>query len=211
LCVLFFKQKTAYEVTYGDWSSDVCSSDLSELDDFVNEPHAAICVEHRGQLILNMVAEESRGAREVSAQLSHENPDNLLRDLKHLQTLELPRRHEVQLRDLHPDSLRRVLIKAYERQPEDFETLLGTPGVGPAAIRALSLISELVHGVAPSFRDPARFSFAHGGKDGTPFPVNRKVYDHSIEYLRKAVEASRLEHTEKTAAFKRLAGLQQDP
>lgn len=181
------------------------------VSDFVNEPHSAICSEQRGQLTLNLVAKESDPARSVTAEIAHdENPDKLVGELKKLQTLNLPKRHEVMVQDLHPDSLRRVLIKAYEGQPENFEQLLGTEGVGPAAIRALSLISELVYGVPPSFRDPAKFSFAHGGKDGTPFPVDRKTYDQSIEVLRKAVRASKLGQTEETSAFRRLAAFEKE-
>jgi len=107
-------------------------------------------------------------------------------------------------RDLHPDSLSRILLSTYERQPQDFEQLLGLQGVGPKTIRALSLISELVHGVAPSYRDPARYSFAHGGKDGIPYPVDRKTYDQSIELLRKAVNKTKLGIREKNEALGRL-------
>jgi uncharacterized protein len=73
--------------------------------------------------------------------------------------------------------LEKILLKTYERAPEDFETLLGIEGVGPKTLRALALASELVHGTPATMCDPARFSFAHGGKDGTPFPVDRLTYD----------------------------------
>ncbi len=89
-------------------------------------------------------------------------------------------------------------------QPQDFEQLLGLKGVGPKTIRALSLISELVYGVAPSYRDPARYSFAHGGKDGIPYPVDRKTYDQSIELLRKAIKKTKLGIREKEEAMGRL-------
>ena len=82
--------------------------------------------------------------------------------------LDLPARHQIVTADLHPDSLSKILINAYECQPQGFEELLGLRGVGPKTIRALSLISELVYGIVPSYRDPARYSFAHGGKDGIP-------------------------------------------
>jgi hypothetical protein len=95
----------------------------------------------------------------------------------------------------------------HERQPQDFEELLGLQGVGPKTIRALSLISELVHGVAPSYRDPARYSFAHGGKDGIPYPVDRKTYDQSIELLSKAINRAKLGLTEKKEAVSRLSRL----
>ena len=106
--------------------------------------------------------------------------------------------------DLHPDSLKKIILSTYERQPGDFEQLLGLPGVGAKTIRALSLISELVHGVAPSYRDPARYSFAHGGKDGIPYPVDRKTYDLSIELLRRAISRTKLGIREKNEAMNRL-------
>jgi len=127
-----------------------------------------------------------------------------LTDLKRLKTLDLPPRHHLSTQDLHPDSLSRILVSTYERQPNDFEQLLGLRGVGPKTIRALSLISELVYGVAPSYRDPARYSFAHGGKDGIPYPVDRKTYDQSIELLRRAINKTKLGIREKKEAMGRL-------
>jgi hypothetical protein len=98
-------------------------------------------------------------------------------------------------------------LSTYERQPQNFEQLLGLQGVGPKTIRALSLISELIYGVAPSYRDPARYSFAHGGKDGIPYPVDRKTYDQSIELLRKAINKPKLGLSEKNDAVRRLSRL----
>ena len=135
-----------------------------------------------------------------------EKPEGLLADLKKLKTLTLPAHHQLTTADLHPDSLSKILLSTYERQPEDFEKLLGLPGVGAKTIRALSLISELVYGVAPSYRDPARYSFAHGGKDGNPYPVDRQTYDQSIEFLAKAVNRTQLGPGEKNDALKRLRG-----
>jgi len=100
--------------------------------------------------------------------------------------------------------LSKIILSTYERQPQDFEQLLGLSGVGAKTIRALSLISELVHGVAPSYRDPARYSFAHGGKDGIPYPVDRKTYDQSIELLSRAINKARLDLSEKKDALNRL-------
>ncbi len=112
--------------------------------------------------------------------------------------------------DLHPDSLSRILASTYDRQPQDFEQLLGLKGVGPKTIRALSLISELVYGVDPSYRDPARYSFAHGGKDGIPYPVDRKTYDQSIEPLSRAIEKTKLGIREKSEALDRVDRLKVD-
>ena len=135
---------------------------------------------------------------------TEEKPQDIVAELKRLKTLDLPPRHHLVVQDLHPDSLSRILLSTYHRQPNSFEQLLGLRGVGPKTIRALSLISELVHGVAPSYRDPARYSFAHGGKDGVPYPVDRKTYDQSIELLRKAINKTKLGIREKKEAMGRL-------
>ena len=108
----------------------------------------------------------------MSTLLSQEKPWWLVGELKKLKNLELPAHHQVLIQDVHPDRLARIFLKTYERQPEDFEQLLGMIGVGPKTIRALSLIAELVYGAEVSFRDPVRYSFAHGGKDGHPYPVD---------------------------------------
>lgn len=172
--------------------------------DFVNEPHSGIAAQAKSST-LNLVAGESGPARStISGIAREEKPEAILADLRRLKTLTLPAHHPVGLKDIHPDSLGRILLGVYERQPEDFERLLGLQGVGPKTLRALSLISELVHGVAPSYRDPARYSFAHGGKDGHPYPVDRQTYDTSIELLAKAVQHSRLGLGEKREALGRL-------
>ncbi|HEX74532.1 MAG TPA: DUF763 domain-containing protein [Dehalococcoidia bacterium] len=119
-------------------------------------------------------------------------------------TLNLPPHHYQSTNDLHTDSLSRILLSTYECQLQDCEQLLGLKGVGPKTIRALSLISELVYGVAPSYRDPARYSFTHGGKDGIPYPVDRQTYDQSIELLSKAIHKTKLGVREKNEAMGRL-------
>ncbi len=174
------------------------------VTDFVNEPHAAILSEARGQA-LNLTASESEPARTVITEIAtEERPEKVITELKRLKTLNLPARHQIFARDLHPDSLRKIVLSAYERQPQDFERLLGLSGVGPKTIRALSLIAELVHGVEPSYRDPARYSFAHGGKDGVPYTVDRKTYDQSIDLLSRAINRTKLGLSEKQKAFGRL-------
>jgi len=175
-----------------------------KVNDFVCEPHSAICTEKSANT-LNLIALESAGARDTIAGITREEkPDNITRQLKKLQSLELPHRHEIVLRDIHPDRLYKIFVSTYERQPEDFEKLLGMEGVGAKTLRALSLISELVYGVPASLRDPARFSFAHGGKDGIPYPVDRKTYDKSIEILHNALERAKVDDKEKMAAVRRL-------
>ena len=175
-----------------------------KVTDFVCEPHAAICSQDTGTA-LNLVALESQQARTVITQVATEaKPEKIVTELKRLKTLNLPPRHHLNLEDIHPEYLTKILIATYERQPQDFERLLGLEGVGPKTLRALSLISELVYGVPVSFRDPARYSFAHGGKDGYPYPVDRKTYDQSIELLHRAVSKARVGETEKLAALRRL-------
>ena len=176
------------------------------VKDFVCEPHAAICCDERGEP-LNMVAAESEGARKASTRLSQEKPWRLVGELKKLKNLELPARHQVLLRDIHPDRLAGIFLKTCERQPEDFERLLGMRGVGPKTIRALSLLSELVYGARVSFRDPVRYSFAHGGKDGHPYLVDRAVYDRSIEAMERAIRQAKLGQRERLEAFRRLGRL----
>ena len=125
-----------------------------------------------------------------------------------MRTVSLPRHHEIRLSDLHPDRLARILLTTYERQPEDYTALLAVPGVGAKALRALALVAELTYGEPASVRDPVSYSFAHGGKDGTPFPVDRSTYDATIQSLRHAVQDTRAGLTEKSAALKRLAGVE---
>jgi len=174
------------------------------VNSFVNEPHSAILSEVRGQA-LNLVASESDPARSTIADIAtNEKPETVLAELKRIKTLNLPARHYLTTGDLHPDSLSRIILSAYERQPQDFEQLLGLQGVGAKTIRALSLVSELVHGVAPSYRDPARYSFAHGGKDGIPYPVDRKTYDKSVDILARAVRKAKLGNREEMEALRRL-------
>ncbi len=178
------------------------------VTDYVNEPHSAVLSETRGQA-LNLVAGESDRARDTIAEIAaQEKPENIMAELKKIKTLSLPAHHYLSTEDLHPDSLKRIILSTYERQPEDFEHLLGLPGVGAKTVRALSLISELVHGVPPSYQDPARYSFAHGGKDGIPYPVDRKTYDQSIELLRIAIGRAKLGIKEKNEAMSRLKRLE---
>jgi uncharacterized protein len=174
------------------------------VQQFTVDPHAAICAPFRKDSVLNLVAAESVPAQNVMTDLSHETPEKIMRELNAMKTLSLPPRHSVAVADLRPESIEKVLLKTYEAQAENFETLLGMPGVGAKTLRALALISEVTYGTAASWKDPAKFSFAHGGKDGHPYLVNRKVYDQSIEILRKSLERARIERSEKENALKRL-------
>jgi hypothetical protein len=178
----------------------------SQLKDFVDEPHAAVASDARGESVLNMVAAESSAARNASAEFSRQGPRIVDREIARVITMALPSRHWVDIRkDVNPAHLRKVLLSTYEANPQSFEALLAVPGVGPKAVRALALVADVVYGAPASMRDPARFSFAHGGKDGHPYPVNRGVYDHSVDWLREAVNKAKIGHTDRLKALKRLA------
>jgi len=175
----------------------------ASVSSYVNEPHAAICAEVEAPT-LNLIASESDGVRSASAELSRERPSIVLDTLKRLPVLEMPRRHAVLLSDVNPAYLERILLKTYERAPENFETLLGMEGVGGRTLRALALVSEIIYGTPASTRDPARFSFAHGGKDGFPYPVDTGTYDKTVEVLRAAVNRAGIDRSERVQALKRL-------
>ncbi|HEX2721398.1 MAG TPA: DUF763 domain-containing protein [Gemmatimonadaceae bacterium] len=178
----------------------------SHVRDFVNEPHAAVASDARPDSVLNMVAAESSPARSASAEFARQEPRHVDREIARVITLALPSRHWVDIqKDINPAHLRKVLLATYEKTPQNFEELLAVPGVGPKAVRALALVADVVYGSPASVRDPARFSFAHGGKDGHPYPVNRSVYDHSVDWLREAVGKARIGQTERLHALKRLA------
>ena len=196
------------------------------VEDFVCEPHAAI---HDGAArktptsILNMVAEEGQANRDASAKVSQMNPDWVMDELRRITegpTLFAPAQHPVRHGDISPEHLQRAVRAAHEQQPQDFAELLGTRGVGPAAVRSLSLLAEIIYDAPPSHRDPAEaplsepshpikrwadYSYAHGGKDGTPFPVDCETYDRNIHLLIDAVRQARVGDTEKTDALRRLA------
>ena len=179
---------------------------LSEhVESFVDEPHEAVCCDARAET-LNLVAHENDEVRRASAQIASQPPDVTFKTIAKIPALSMPTRHELLPElDVATPYLEKILLKTYERAPEDFETLLGIEGVGPKTLRALALASELVHGTAASLRDPARFAFAHGGKDGTPFPVDKLTYDKTIEILNKAINRAAIDRTEKVQAFRRLA------
>jgi len=178
--------------------------------DFVCEPHDAICCDARGET-LNMVATESADARKATSELAGEHPDRIAAEARSLLCCDMPARHGIDARDLNVTRLHKTLLTTYEHRPANFEQLLGIPGVGPKTVRALSLIAELVYGASPSFRDPARFSFAHGGKDGHPYPVDRETYDRSIDILKRSLWAANVERTDKLKAIARLNDFYRSP
>ena len=180
---------------------------LSEgVASFVVEPHAAVESEGRAaEDMLNMVAREAEPSRAVSAEIASDKPDKAVREIERIRELDLPKRHRIIPVDISPAYLRKILIRTYEHQPRDFEELLAIEGVGAKTVRALAMIGELVYGAPMSHRDPAAYSFAHGGKDGTPYPVDRRGYDRTIDIMKKAVEQAKLGRSETAEAVKRLA------
>jgi hypothetical protein len=168
------------------------------------EPHAAVA-SPPARDVLNLVAGEGEANRATSTALAREEPGVVIGEVERLKSLSLPRRHRLLLADVHPERLERVLLPAYERQPQDFTELLSTPGLGAKGLRALALVAELVYGEPASVRDPVSYAFAHGGKDGTPFPVDRAAYDSTIESVRRALGEARAGRSEKVEALRRLA------
>ena len=157
----------------------------------MNETHAAICCDTVAPT-LNLVAAESADVRAASALLAGQKPELTLDALGHLPSLDMPRRHEVTAGDINPKYLAKALLRTYERAPADFESLLSIEGVGAKTLRALALTSELIYGTRASQSDPARFSFALGGKDGHPFSVPLQTYDASIAVMRRSLDSAKL-------------------
>ncbi len=168
--------------------------------DFVAEPHTGIVGEHRGT-IMNLVDRRAKLAQAALLEVARQNPDTTLRDARRLS---LPGRHEVEASDVNLRRLGAVLAVAYERNFHDFAELLLLEKLGPRTLQTLSLVAEVVHGTPTRFADPARFSFALGGKDRHPFPVPLKTYDESIAVLRSSLEAARIGDTDKIGGFERL-------
>lgn len=176
-----------------------------DLTFFVRAPHKGI-ISEGSFLTLNMVDREKDNLRSLVTSLSQKKFQANLKDIELLkkEVPRLPYRHRVLLEDINPRRLERILLKTYERRPQDFESLLGIEGVGPKTVRALALIAELIYGESLSFKDPARFSFAHGGKDGYPYRINLREYQNTIEILRRCVEKAKIEFSEKRRALRRL-------
>ena len=124
--------------------------------------------------------------------------------IKNDRNLVMPSHHEIRAEDVDLKRLGAVLATAYESENTDFESLLLTPGLGPRTLQSLTLVSEVIYGTPSRFTDPARFSFAHGGKDGHPFPVTTKIYDESIRILGESIEESKMGYSEKSECLARL-------
>jgi hypothetical protein len=168
--------------------------------DFTADPHTAIVGQPTGT-IRNLVDARARPAQDALLTIARDDPARTLADVRRLT---MPTRHEVRASDVNEKRLGAVLALAHERDVRDFASFLLLEQLGPRTLQSLSLIAEVVHGTPTRFDDPARFSFAHGGKDGHPFPVPLTVYDESIAVLRRALDAAKLGHTDKLEGLSRL-------
>jgi len=175
--------------------------------DFTSEPHTAIVGQHAG-VIRNLVDQHAKPARDAMLAITREDPAATIALARRLQpgerTLTMPRRHDVRARDVDLTRLGAVLAVAHDRDLRGFADLLLVEKLGLRTLQSLALIAEVIHGTPTRFTDPARFSFAHGGKDGHPFPVPLKIYDESIDVLRRSLDAAKVGDVEKSAGMKRL-------
>lgn len=167
------------------------------LTSFVNTPHSFIYGKQQGQ-ILNLTDKAADTTRTGVLEITKERPDLIVKEARQLA---MPRHHNVKAKDMNLKRLGAVLAVAHERNILDVESLLLLEGVGPRTLQSLVLVSEVIHGTPSRFDDPARYSFAHGGKDGHPFPVPTKIYDDAIETLEKAIRLARLGNKDKSDAI----------
>jgi hypothetical protein len=172
----------------------------ASVRDFVSEPHTGIVGENQGE-IMNLIDREAAPAQGALLNIVHEMPDTTLDNIRRLA---MPEHHDVRVEDVDLKRLGAVLALAYERDLRDFASLLLLEKLGPRTLQSLALVAEVVHGTPTRFQDPARFSFAHGGKDRHPFPVPLKTYDESISVLRRSLDAAKLGNSDKLDGFKRL-------
>jgi hypothetical protein len=206
------------------WISD-------NLKSFVYEPHTGIISKCKVANTLNMISIDSEENQKICVDLATGNIDNLKSSIYKIATIN-KRREEKTLDDWiwtcnldskhtvnnnnNNDGLteryempRRldwnVFRRIYDIQPQNYEQLISISGIGPAAIRALSLIGEIIFGTKASWQDPVKYNFAHGGKDGVPYPIARKTYDKSISYLSSAIEGAEIEREQRIGALRRLA------
>lgn len=174
----------------------------ASVRDFISEPHTAIVGDSviEGD-IMNLVEHRAKPAQKALLEVAHDHPERTLQEAR---KLSMPRHHDVRAYNLDLKRLGAVLAVAYERDLRDFASLLLLENLGPRTLQSMALIAEVVHGTPTRFTDPARFSFAHGGKDGHPFPVPLKIYDESLSVLRRSLDAAKVGRSEKLDGFARL-------
>ncbi len=193
------------------WLSDNAKS-------FVDKPHNAIIGDAKREIALDMTAKESEACRKTSVDIVKEQPKKINRMImsirpayqKSLQEW-LPKTTDTAWKEYPIDVLSmprninwKVLQEVYEFQPKNYEELLGFRGVGPATVRGLALVAELIYGEKPSWKDPVKYSFAYGGKDGVPYPVNRQAMNESIQILKQAIQDAKIGNMEKIRSLQRL-------
>ncbi|MCD6429480.1 DUF763 domain-containing protein [bacterium] len=203
------------------WFSDAIGKNSQEK--FVEEPHSGIITQQKTKP-LNLTAKESKNTRQIATELVSEEPKTFLKDIRLIQKhqtslIKKQKVGQLTLMELnniefhwHPvlkerfdiNRLKKIIASAHFLKPKSFEELLSIRGIGPKTIRALSLVTEIIYGAKPSYEDPARYSFAHGGKDGTPYFVDRETYDKTIEIIVKGIQKSKVSLREKQQAFQRL-------
>ncbi len=176
------------------WSSN-------ELRSFVNEPHSFVYGKNQGY-ILNLTHRFAEETRKKIVRIGKEDPGKMINEI---QKMRLPAHHDVRQKDVDLKRLGAVLALSHELPTSEFEDLLLVQGLGPRTLQSLTLVSEVIYGTSSRFADPARFSFAHGGKDGHPFPVPTKVYDESIRVLKTAVARAKIGSSDKLKALKSLS------
>lgn len=203
------------------WISD-------DLKSFVSEPHAGIIGNHKSSNVLDMTSIKSIENQKISLELARSEGDYLKSSVyKVVTAMNIPQKrvesldswiapndkninNEKDFRCVECYEMPRKLDwnafrKCYDIQPQNYEQLISVPGIGPASIRALSLIGEIIFGTKASWQDPVKYNFAHGGKDGVPYPVARRTYDKSISYLSSAIEGAEIEREQRILALRKLA------
>jgi uncharacterized protein len=175
------------------------------FNSYINEPHVGVTGVNQG-LILNLTHTNAQATRSGILAIAKEDPSKMLPEIR---KIVMPGRHEVKESDVNLKRLGAALILAHELDVKNFESLLLLEGLGPRTLQSLTLVSEVIHGTPSRFTDPARFSFAHGGKDGHPFPVPVKVYDETISTLKSAVNNAKIGNSEKTKAIQQLSTMTQ--
>ena len=171
-----------------------------QLQSYLENPHTSVCGQNQG-LILNLTDKKADKTRASILDITQQHPTRMMEEIAKIR---MPAHHDVKAKDINLKRLGSVLALSQDIELQDFETLLLMKGVGPRTIQSLTLVSEVIYGTPSRFEDPARYSFAHGGKDGHPFPVPTKVYDKTISTLRTAVEKAKIGHSDRQLALKKL-------
>lgn len=171
------------------------------LKSFIETPHTSIYGKNQGE-ILNLTAIDANTSRNGILEIAREDIAKMLPEIK---KLVMPKHHEVKASNVNLKRLGSVLALAHEQEIKNFESLLLLEGLGPRTLQSLALVSEVIHGTPTRFSDPARFSFAHGGKDGHPFPVPLKVYDETLHVLGDAIRKAKMDNSDKQKAIKSLS------